>query len=185
MGDKMKKVYYHVVTNKPVYKGQIIKFDENYHSGVYERVYNLQEIVNDIYSNPTKYDDSKLDHHTKVALRELAMEEVRKKKYPNLPSRLKSLYVSDSLEKANKWYELFIEWNRPTFQIVKVVTDGNSFKGDACNCFEGTTDKKKNLELSERYWTGLNNIYGDTPIYEILLDGNIEVLEIIKENLND
>ena len=105
----MSKVYYHVVTDKPMELGQVIIFDKNHHSGVYNRVYELKDKVDDIYLNPDKYDENEFDHHLKVALRELALEEVRIKKYPNYPSRLSSLYVSKTLEEAEKWYKLFIE----------------------------------------------------------------------------
>ena len=180
----MPKIYYHVVTNKPMKVNQIISYNKENRSGVYERVYNLINIVNDIYNNKEKYKNVELDHHTKVALRELAMEEVRKNKYPNYPSRLESLYVSNTLEEALRWYDLFIEWGRPTFQIVRVETDGESFQGDACNCFDGTIEKENNLKLAERYWKGLNNDKGKTPIYETIINGNIKVLEIVKENEN-
>jgi len=59
------------------------------------------------------------------------MEEVRKTKYPNYPSRLASLYVSNTYEEAKKWYDMFMEWGRSVFQIVKVEVDGNSYMGDA------------------------------------------------------
>lgn len=178
----MKKEFYHVVTNKPMTIGQKIIYNEKNHSGVYERVYAYKDKINDIYNNPEKYKDIDFDHHLKVALRELAMEEVRRKKYPNYPSRLSSLYVSNTLEEAEKWYDLFIEWGRPTFQIVKVKVEGNSFTGDACNCFDGTIDKQKNLELAEDYWKYKKNKKGETPIIEILVDGKIKVVDILKEN---
>lgn len=60
--------------------GQHIIFDENHHSGVYERVQEKMEKVHDIYENPDKYDEKILEHHTSVALRELALEEVRAEK---------------------------------------------------------------------------------------------------------
>ena len=119
----------------------------------------------------------------KVALRELALEEVRKKKYPNYPSRLASLYVSNSLEEAESWYHYFISLGRPTFQIVKVSVDGNSFTGDACNCFDGTIDKNYNLEQAEIYWQANDNTKGKNPVYETIVDGKIKVIEIIKENV--
>lgn len=178
----MNKIYYHVVTNKPMELGQIISYKDENRSGVYQRVYALLDVVNDIYQNPAKYENLELDHHLKVALRELALEEVRQKKYPNFPSRLESLYVSEILEEALKWYDLFISWGRPTFQIVKVETDGDSFVGDANNCFDGSIDKNLNLELAEMYWMGLNNKREEEPIVEILINGNIKVLEIIKDN---
>ena len=43
----MNKTYYHVVTERPMTLGQEIIFDENHHSGVYERVYNLLDKVDD------------------------------------------------------------------------------------------------------------------------------------------
>ena len=181
----MSKTYYHVVTERPMELGQEIIFDENHFSGVYERVYNLFNVVEDIYSNPDKYKNAELDHHLKVALRELALEEVRKKKYPNYPSRLASLYVSNSLEEAESWYKYFISLGRPTFQIVKVSVDGSSFTGDAWNCFKGTKDKNKNLELAYNYWNNLDNLKGEKPIVETLVDGKIKVIEIIKENKKD
>ena len=178
----MKKYFYHVVTEKPMKVGQEIIFDQYNHSGVYERVYNLEDKVQEIYCNPTKYQNEEFDHHTKVALRELALEEVRKNKYPSYPSRLTSLYVSKSLEEAKNWYEYFISLGRPTYQIVKISVDGNSFKGDACNCFEGTSNKQYNLEQSEIYWSGNSNNKGEKPIYETIVDGKIKIVEIIKNN---
>ena len=63
-----------------MYVGQQITFDEKHHSGVYQRVYDKIDIGNDIYANPNKYDAETLEHHTSVALRELALEEVRSRK---------------------------------------------------------------------------------------------------------
>ena len=181
----MKKIYYHVVTERPMKLGQEIIFDENHHSGVYDRVYAFKDTVEEIYKNLKEHENVELEHHLKVALRELALEEVRKEKYPNYTSRLASLYVSNSLEEAEKWYNMFIEWGRPTFSIVKVEVDGNAYVGDAWNCFEGTTDRKKNLELAEDYWKHEKNNIGKEPIVEILVNGKIKVIEMVKESKNE
>ena len=178
----MSQIFYHVVTDRPMQLGQELIFDENHHSGVYNRVYAFKDKVDEIYKNPDAYKNIELEHHLKVALRELAMEEVRKEKYPNYPSRLASLYVSNSLEEAEKWYALFIELGRPTYSIVKVEVDGNTYVGDAYNCFDGTIDKNKNLELAENYWKYKENLEGKQPIVEILASGKIKVIEIVKEN---
>ena len=180
----MQKIFYHVVTERPLRVGQEIVFDDNHHSGVYDRVYSLEKKVNDIYLNPQKYTDALLNHHLKVALRELAMEEVRKEKYPNYPSRLASLYASATLEEALKWYDMFIEWGRPTYSIVKVMVDGNIYVGDSWNCFDGTTSRRKNLELAENYWKSKKNNIGKEPIREILANGKIKIIKIVKENAN-
>ena len=178
----MKKIYYHVVTDNPMKLNQEIIFDEKHHSGVYNRVHELKDKVDDIYLNPDKYNENEFDHHLKVALRELALEEVRLKKYPDYPSRLASLYVSNTLEEAEKWYNLFIELGRPAYSIVKVEVNGNEFIGDAQNCFDGTIDKKRNLELAEYYWKSSINNRGKEPIVEVLVNGIIKVIEIVKEN---
>lgn len=174
------KYFYHVVTNKPMYVGQKISFTETNQSGVYKRVMEKESLVNDIYLHPENYKQEDLEHHTKVALRELAMEEIRKKHYPNHPSRMKSLYVSTDLEDSNMWANSFINKGRVVYQIVKLKTTGNSFTGNAYNCFEGTTNKEYNLKESFKYW---NNIIEDESkiIYETIIDGEIEVVEIIKE----
>lgn len=96
-------IVYHVVTDKPMYLGQHIIFNENNHNGVYDRVMDKLDEVKSIYSNPDKYGIATLEHHTKVALRELALEKIRKEYYPTYPSRMSCLYVSESLEEAEKW----------------------------------------------------------------------------------
>ena len=84
---------YHVVTDRPMKAGQQFFFDETHHNGVHQRVFDKIDIVKDIYRNPAKYSAESLEHHTSVAMRELALEEVRKKKYPTYPSRMSCLYA--------------------------------------------------------------------------------------------
>ena len=173
------RYFYHVVTNKPMYVGQKISFTENNQSGVYKRVMEKENLVKDIYLHPENYKQEDLEHHTKVALRELAMEEIREKHYPTYPSRIKSLYVSTDLNDSYMWADSFIKKGRDVYQIVKLKTTGNAFTGNAYNCFEGTTDKDHNLKESFKYW---DNVTEDKSkiIYETIIDGEIEVIEIIK-----
>ena len=174
----MEKYFYHVVTEKPMYVGQHIVFDENHHNGVWQRVNEKIDIVCDIYNNTKKYKDIELEHHTSVALRELALEQVRVEKYPNYPSRMACLYVSKTLEEAEKWFDYFVSLGRPTFQIVKLQVNGNMFYGDAENCFDGKLSEKENLILAEKYWK--NEDFNESSIIEMLVDGDIEVVEIVK-----
>lgn len=175
------KYYYHVVTVKPMKVGQHIVFDENNVSEVYKRVMAELENVEQIYSNPSNYDIEELNHHTKVALRELALEKLRKKEYSNYPSRLRSLYVSKDLKDSEMWANSFIKKGREVFQIVKLKTKGNEFTGDAYNCFNPTFDENENLKRAINYWENLDNKEGKNPIYETIIDGDIEITEIIKE----
>lgn len=173
------KYFYHVVTNQPMVVGQKISFTDDNQSGVYKRVKEQEELVKKIYLHPENYKQEDLEHHTKVALRELAMEEIRQKHYPEYPSRIKSLYVSTDLNDSYMWANSFMKKGREVFQIVKLKTTGNSFTGNAYNCFEGTTDKEHNLNESFRYW---DNIIEDETkiIYETIIDGEIEVVEIVE-----
>lgn len=123
-GNKQMHVY-HVVTDRPMYVGQKIIFDESHHSGVYQRVQEKIEIVNKIYANPSEYNADELEHHTSVALRELALEEVRQKKYPHYPSRMSCLYVSETFEEAENWGKFFAQIGRPTYCIVKLEVNGS------------------------------------------------------------
>lgn len=170
---------YHVVTERPMVLGQKIVFDENHHSGVYQRVTEREALVRDVYAHPEKY-PLPLEHHLDVAIRELAMEQVRQEKFPQYPSRMASLYVSKTLEEAKRWAEFFIRIGRPTFAIVKLKVEGRCFVGDACNCFDGTPDLADNLAKAEHYWLNLPNEDGE-PIHEMLVDGVITVDEIVAE----
>lgn len=180
----MKEVFaYHVVTEKPMQIGQHILFDENHHNGVWQRVNEKLDIVCDIYNNPKKYRNVQLEHHTSVALRELALEKVRTDKYSQYPSRMACLYVSKTLEEAENWFDYFIHLGRPTFQIVKLKVKGNVFYGDAEKCFDGELTEKENLNLAEKYWE--NKVFDESSILEMLVDGDIEVVEIVKEQNYD
>lgn len=170
---------YHVVTERPMVLGQKIVFDEDHHSGVYQRVMEREELVRDVYAHPEKY-PLPLEHHLDVAIRELALEQVRQEKFPQYPSRMASLYVSRTLEESKRWAEFFTRIGRPTFAIVKLKVEGRCFVGDACNCFDGTPDLTDNLAKAEHYWLNLPNEDGE-PIHEMLVDGTIIVEEIIEE----
>lgn len=167
---------YHVVTERPMAVGQVICFDETHHSGVWQRVMEKAALVQDIYAHPQQYDGNRLEHHTAVALRELALEEVRKTDYPQFPSRLACLYVSDTPEEARQWENYFIHLRRPVFGIVKLKITGHRFAADANNCFTPSLYREENLRLAHRYWLNLPNLQQEPPIREILADGVITVI---------
>ena len=111
---------FHVVTERPMQVGQHIRFDTAYHNGVYRRVMEKRAVVDEIYAHPERYEAAALEHHTSVALRELALEEVRQAHFPSYPSRLACLYVSECLSDAEKWAELFLAWKRPTLSLIHI-----------------------------------------------------------------
>lgn len=172
--------YYHVISDVPKYQGEHILLDKRHPNGVHKRVYSQLDVVKDIYQNPQRYRGMELSHETDVALRELALEKIRREKYPQYPSRLASLYVSKTYSEAKRWGEYFVRLGRPTYGIAKIRTDGNCFVGDAYKCFDGTISEKENLRKAELYWANGKNEDGHEPIVEILVDGDIEIIEIVK-----
>jgi hypothetical protein len=171
---------YHVVTDRPMELGQHIIFDDDHHSGVYQRVMMKAGLVGQIYSQPDKYPADSLDYPTMVALRELALEQVRSEKFPHYPSRMACLYVSREVEDAHKWGEFFARIGRPTYAVVELKITGRVFTGNACNCFDGTPDKAVNLVKADHYWQNLPN-EDNEYIWEMLADGDIEVVRVIEE----
>lgn len=173
--------FYHVISDRPKTVGQRFILDDKHPNGVYDRVYAQLNVVEDIRKNPKKYEGIELSHNVAVALRELALEKVRKEKYPGYPSRMASLFVSNTFEEAERWGDYFAKLGRPTYGIAKIKVNGNCFYGDACKCFDGTINEEENLRLAEIYWENKPNEDGREPIVEILVDGDIEIIEIVKE----
>lgn len=170
---------YHVVCDRPLQVGQRIIFDEENRSGVYQRVMALADTAADVLAHPEKY-PLPLEHHLDVAIRELAMEQVRRENYPEYPSRMACLYVSREVGPAKQWAEYFARLGRPTYAVVELEVEGRCFVGDALNCFDGTPDQADNLARAERYWQNAPNEDGD-PIWEMLVDGDIRVVRVIEE----
>ncbi|MDE5860469.1 MAG: DUF2441 domain-containing protein [Oscillospiraceae bacterium] len=173
--------FYHVVSDRPKQVGQHFILDEKHPNGVHDRVYAEMNTVEDIYKNPEKYKGVELSHNVDVALRELALEKVRKEKYPKYPSRMAALYVSNTYEEAERWGEYFAKIGRPTYCVAKIEVNGNYYCGDAYKCFDGTISEEENLRLAGIYWLNGPNEDGHEPITEVLVDGDIEVVEILKE----
>lgn len=171
---------YHVVSDRPVTMGQMIRFDEANRSGVYNRVMALADTAADALAHPEKY-PLPLEHHLDVSIRELALEQVRQARYSGYPSRMACLYASETLEPAIRWAEYFARIGRPTYAVVELEVEGRCFIGDALNCFDGVTDQEENLRLAERYWQNAPNDEGREPIREMLVDGEIRVVRIVQE----
>ena len=180
-GSIVETFFYHVISDIPKRAGEHILMDEAHPNRVHMRVYEQIEVVKDIYRHPEKYRDAVFPHPVAVALRELALEKVRKAKYPQYPSRMASLYVSRTFKEADQWGEYFASLGRPTYGIAKIKVNGRTYEGDAYKCFDGCADEAENLRMAERYWANGANEDGSDPIVEILADGDIEIVEIAKE----
>lgn len=174
----MKNTVYHVVTERPMHIGQRIIFDENHPNGVCCRVRAWEDYVR---GTPVEGDVGALiasdpDRWAKVARRELAMEQIRRERFPELPSRLACLYTSRTLEQARSWAGFFQKLGRKVFSIVLLEVDGPVFDADACNCFDGVGDET-DLTNALRYW---QNVPTENPVIETLASGVLTVTDIIE-----
>ena len=53
--------------------------------------------------------------------------------------------------------------------------------GDATKCFKGQLSKEENLRLAETYWESEVDKENQQSICEMLVNGQITVIEIVKE----
>jgi len=112
------------------------------------------------------------------AIREVIVEMVRLQEYPEYPSRMSCLYATKDYEDVLKWKELFDSYNRKVLQIVKLKVIGNSFEGDG-NLLpkNDAVPFSRKIDQAREYWLG--NVKNELP--EILIDGKIEVVEVIDD----
>lgn len=87
--------------------------------------------------------------------------------------------VKDIYAHPDKYAEKELDY--PTMVALQIKINGNIFAGDAIKCFDGTIDKASNLIMAERYWKNEDNAPDEPPINEILVSGDLEVAEILKE----
>ena len=167
---------YHVVTERPMNLGQCIKFDERNHNGVYDRVMTFKRIIDgeDLNSELSEMIKSDMEKWGKVAYRELALEEVRRKYYSDYPSRMACLYTTKTFDEAKNWAFFFESLGRNVISIAMLRVEGRIFHGDACNCFDGT-GVNSDIENAHLYW---QNNKTDKPVIETLVDGVIFVEEL-------
>lgn len=186
---------YHIVTRKKMDLGQIISFDKNQKNTLYHFFFEKEQmnskgedfikILHGHYTNDgLTMDKENADvavryvGQTIRAIREVIVEMVRLQDYPEYPSRLSCLYAAKSYEDALQWKELFDSYHRKVLQIVKLRVIGNIFEGDG-NLLpkEDGIPFSRKIEQAREYWKG--NVKNELP--ELLINGKIEVVEIIDE----
>mgnify|MGYP001244544237 CR=1 FL=1 len=192
------KCVYHIVTNSKMMLGQRIVFDNTRHNSVYGHFLAKEwnnskgETCHDILKSHEETtclclneDDTVLLYtyldQTMRAVRETILELVRTQKYPQYPSRLSCLYAAKTYEDAMRWKVIFDGYHRKVLQIVKLRVNGNVFEGDA-SVIPGieTCSFSKKIEQAEQYWKGAQS----DGLTEVLVDGIIEVEEIIKDYID-
>lgn len=141
-------IYYHITSIKKLNVGEIIQFGYEYNN-FYNEMFNIKhcnsnnkdanEIMLDLFNNKSLTFNSINDFNTVFStindnafvLREIVFEKIRELYYPNLPSRLKCMYVLKTTEEVEIWLNIFKRIKRKPLQIVKLELNGNIFVSNA------------------------------------------------------
>ncbi len=170
-----KRLYYHINTEKKLNVGAILNIGETYNNFYYE-IYNSEHLLdrkdaNEILINKRKNKDYNITdieefkliyetiNNSAMITRELIFEEVRKEINNELPSRLKCLYVCNSLEEIEEWLNIFKRTNKKDYQILELELTGKVFTGDASYILRQNRSLNKKREQAKEYWASkkINN----------------------------
>lgn len=181
-----KEIYYHANSDKELKVGDILIFNANTHNRMYDEVYNMEYKLANIDANELIFnkkregsaDFSKEElillantiNHDAFVLRELALEEVRKNKYSDYPSRLNCLYLSKTFDEAKEWVNILKRNKKECKQIITLEVTGKVYS------FDGYLMKRQNISYQEL----LNkaDIYWNSKGNEILFLGEAKVIDI-------
>ena len=183
------KLYYHVNSYKELNIGDVLVFDNNTHNQMYETVYNSSYKLNDMDANElllTKKRNKDKDlsyeefdlvlstvNNDAYVMRELALESIRKEYYPEYPSRLNCLYLTDKLEDAIKWVDILKRNKKNAVQILTLKVSGNIFEGDGSLMKRLNLSYNEHLENAKMYWSNATDNKD-----EILFTGTATVIDI-------
>ena len=108
--------------------------------------------------------------------REEALEEIRKEKYPNLPSRYHCIWVCNE-----KSLDFWIAKLRKDSIIYKVELDGELFKSSDSFLPEDG-EKKENQKIeADKYWNPKFTDYDQERTAEYLFQGKVKIIEEYKK----
>lgn len=163
------ETYYHINTCQNLQVGDILEIGKRFNNFYYE-IYNIEHLENGKDANRYLIDMKKEKNlvlnndianlifktvnDSAMITRELMFEEVRKELNPNLPSRLKCLYVCKTKKEIKDWINIFRRTNKKDFQIVKLKLTGSIFVGDASFILRQNISLNRKKEQAKMYWNG-------------------------------
>ena len=195
-------ILYQVATDRNYKVGDVLVFDSSTANGQYERVFNstykikderlcdyIYNRVNNKVFNKMKKDDlydiaHKLEGYD-VIVKELAIEEVRRKLFPEFPSRFHCMYLSQNKTTALKNIKSFASLpgrDNMTFQVVAVKLNGKIFKAGRVYMSREGQSYNYYYEKAKEYWS--QSHLEDVEVKEILFEGTAEIVEILDEIKN-
>lgn len=194
-------VLYQVATDRNYKVGDVITFNKEIPNGQHNRVFNRDFKLNNVRPSDEMYEvakrkfkkfKSKEDIYSiarilesyDVAVKELALEDVRKELFPNLPSRLHCMYLSltkDIALQNIKSMSESREKNGKHFQAVAVKLSGKIFKAGKVYMSREAQSYGYYKEKAIEYWKQKN--LKDEDVKEVLFEGTAEIVEILDERI--
>lgn len=131
----------------------------------------LKRLLNDSKNNFYEYG---------MAIRELALEDVRSKDYPKIISRKNCIWLSSNLKQLEYWCNKITS----DYAIFKVKATGEAFKSNDALLPDTRLSYKEATDAAHKYWnpdyTGL-----DDKKSEYLFVGELEIFEKIEVNKSE
>ncbi len=187
-------ILYQVATNRDFKVGDTIHFEENFNGQLKIFDFEFNENGNPLHglgfqsAKKGIFKDKDLMYKMSNALgnydlfmREIALEEVRKEKFPTRPSRFKCMYLSETVEETIKNWEIMTKkFPENHYQVVAVKLNGEAFYVKDCVIGRPGVSFNQYKQLAEKYW-GQNQKSAEKT-KEILFIGDAEIVKIIKDS---
>lgn len=109
---------------------------------------------------------------TNILNRERALEEYRKNNYPNLPSRIHSIWLTD--KNSLEFWETALE--SKSMELYKLSVTGKMFKSSDLYIPNDNLTNKDMYEVSSKYWNPEFNKETDKKA-EYLFQGKVKILK--------
>lgn len=122
------------------------------------------------YKAVARYAHEFLSAYIKV-VREMHFENVRTKKFPELPSRLHCIWLTESVEDARYWVNRLSD--RVNCRIFRVEVNGRMHKANEGHLSQEAEPYECTLRRANEYWSGVTS----NGRNEILFEGGLRVLE--------
>lgn len=110
--------------------------------------------------------------------REMALEEVRKQKFPHLPSRKHSIWLCDE-NSLEFWKDELVKEEQDTLDLYKVLITGELFKSSDSFIPDNNVNYETILKQAEIYWNPIFETELQESKAEYLFQGKVKILEKI------
>lgn len=163
--------------------GQVRIFDFSFaHDGQALHNYAFNDAKKGIFKNKERIKSYAIAlNEYDFLLRELALEETRKEKFPSAPSRFKCMYLFDDKDKMLEAFNFYKKQpkNQYLVQAIAVKATGEAFYCKDVSLGRSGKSYNEHKQAAIEYWSQDQNSSAETK--EVLFVGDVEVIEIIDE----